>query len=114
VSQTVLLKGVNDSADALADLFRRLIRLGVKPYYLHHADLAKGTSHFRTTIAAGQAIMAALRGQVSSLCLPTYVIDIPGGFGKVPLNGDYALLQPDGSYLIRDYQGGLHPYRDPA
>lgn len=114
VAQTVLLRGVNDSVGALTDLFRALIRLRVKPYYLHHCDLAQGTSHFRTTIAAGQALMAALRGRVSSLCLPTYVIDVPGGFGKMPVTADYVALQPDGSYLIRDYQGGLHAYRDPA
>lgn len=113
VSQTVLLRGVNDTAEALADLFRALVRLRIKPYYLHHCDLAQGTGHFRTTIAAGQALMAALRGRVSSLCLPTYVIDIPGGFGKMPLNADYAMLQADGSYLIRDFQGALHIYRDP-
>jgi lysine 2,3-aminomutase len=114
VAQTVLLKGVNDTVDALADLFRLLTRLRVKPYYLHHCDLAQGTSHFRTTIAAGQALMVALRGRVSSLCLPTYVLDIPGGFGKVPLNADYATRQPDGSYLIRDYNGDLHAYSDPV
>jgi lysine 2,3-aminomutase len=114
VAQTVLLRGVNDSVQALEALFRALIRLRVKPYYLHHCDLAQGTSHFRTTIAAGQALMAALRGRVSSLCLPTYVLDLPGGFGKMPLNADYVTLQPDGSYLIRDYQGGLHRYCEPA
>ncbi|MGL4320559.1 MAG: lysine-2,3-aminomutase-like protein [Paracoccaceae bacterium] len=113
VAQTVLLRGVNDTVEALEALFRALIRLRVKPYYLHHCDLAQGTSHFRTTIAAGQALMAALRGRVSSLCLPTYVLDVPGGFGKMQLNADYVSLQPDGSYLIRDYQGGLHSYRDP-
>jgi lysine 2,3-aminomutase len=113
VSQTVLLKGVNDSVGALANLFRALVRLRIKPYYLHHCDLAQGTSHFRTTIAAGQALMAALRGRVSSLCLPTYVIDLPGGFGKMPVTADYVTRQADGSYVIRDYQGGLHAYRDP-
>lgn len=113
VAQTVLLRGVNDTVEALEALFRGLIRLRVKPYYLHHCDLAQGTSHFRTTIAAGQALMAALRGRVSGLCLPTYVIDVPGGFGKMPLNADYASMEADGSYLIRDYQGGLHRYCDP-
>jgi lysine 2,3-aminomutase len=114
VAQTVLLRGVNDSVQALEALFRALIRLRVKPYYLHHCDLAMGTSHFRTTIAAGQALMAALRGRVSSLCLPTYVIDVPGGFGKMPITADYVTRQPDGSYLIRDYQGGMHRYCDPV
>lgn len=113
LSQTVLLKGINDSAETLADLFRALIRLKVKPYYLHHCDLAPGTSHFRTTIAEGQAIMAALRGRISGTCLPTYVLDIPGGFGKVPLTSDYATLIADGRYRIHDPQDRLHDYADP-
>ena len=70
-SQTVLLKGINDDAETLATLFRALIAIGVKPYYLHHADLAPGTAHFRTSIAEGQAVMRALRGRVSGLALPT-------------------------------------------
>ncbi len=113
LSQSVLLRGVNDTADALADLFRALIRNRVKPYYLHHCDLARGTSHFRTTIAEGQALMAALRGRISGSCLPAYVLDLPGGFGKVPLDPGYAVEIAPGRYRIRDWQGGLHDYRDP-
>ena len=89
VSQTVLLKGVNDNAATLAELFTELVALRVKPYYLHHADLAPGTAHFRTTIEEGQAIMRALRGRISGLALPTYVLDIPGGYGKVPVGPQY-------------------------
>ncbi|MDX2156460.1 MAG: lysine-2,3-aminomutase-like protein [Hyphomicrobiaceae bacterium] len=89
VSQTVLLRGVNDDAATLAELFRGFVALGVKPYYLHHADLAPGTSHFRTTLAEGQAIMRTLRGRISGLALPTYVLDIPGGHGKVSVGPDY-------------------------
>lgn len=114
LSQTVLLKGVNDSAEVLADLFRTLIRLKVKPYYLHHCDLAPGTSHFRTTITEGQAIMAALRGRISGTCLPLYVLDIPGGFGKVPLTSDYLTETAPGRYRVRDPQGKLHDYADPV
>lgn len=114
LSQTVLLKGINDSAEALADLFRALIRLKVKPYYLHHCDLAPGTSHFRTTIAEGQSIMAALRGRISGTCLPTYVLDIPGGYGKVPLTADYITETASGRYRIRDPFGGTHDYADPV
>ncbi|HQU69842.1 MAG TPA: lysine-2,3-aminomutase-like protein [Albidovulum sp.] len=114
LSQTVLLKDVNDSAETLADLFRALIRLKVKPYYLHHCDLAPGTSHFRTTIAEGQKIMAALRGCISGTCLPAYVLDIPGGFGKVPLTSDYLTEITPGRYLVRDPQGSHHDYADPA
>lgn len=115
LSQTVLLRGVNDSAEALAELFRNLVRHRVTPYYLHHCDLARGTSHFRTTIAEGQQIMAELRGRLSGLCLPTYVLDIPGGFGKVPVLPGYVVESDTvGQYLLRDHQGRLHPYRDPA
>ncbi len=85
LSQTVLLRGVNDDAAVLEALFRGLVAMRVKPYYLHHADLARGTAHFRTGIAAGQRLVRALRGRVSGLCQPTYVLDIPGGYGKVPI-----------------------------
>ena len=112
LSQTVLLKGINDSAATLESLFRTLLRHRVTPYYLHHCDLARGTSHFRTTIAAGQAIMAQLRGRLSGIGLPTYVLDIPGGFGKVPIGPGY--VQPTGdAYQITDWQGRQHAYRDP-
>lgn len=113
LSQTVLLKGVNDDAATLETLFRTLLRHRVTPYYLHQCDLARGTSHFRTTIAAGQAIMAQLRGRLSGIGIPTYVLDIPGGFGKVPIGPGY--VEPEGdAYQITDWQGRQHSYRDPA
>ncbi|MEU5554064.1 lysine-2,3-aminomutase-like protein [Micromonospora sp. NPDC047793] len=109
LSQTVLLKGVNDTADALEDLFRTLVRNRVKPYYLHQSDLAPGTSHFRTSIASGQEIVRTLRGAVSGLCQPTYVLDIPGGHGKVPIGTTY--IEPDGDeYLVTDPNGRHHRY----
>ncbi len=116
LSQTVLLKGVNDRVEVLATLFRALVRAKVKPYYLHHCDLARGTSHFRTTVAAGQRLVEALRAEVSGLCMPTYVLDIPGGFGKVPLAA--AMIAPKagaapGHHQVRDRLGGTHDYRDP-
>jgi lysine 2,3-aminomutase len=112
LSQTVLLKGINDSAATLESLFRTLLRHRVTPYYLHHCDLARGTSHFRTTIAAGQAIIAQLRGRLSGIGMPTYVLDIPGGFGKVPIGPGY--VEPTGdAYQITDWQGRQHAYRDP-
>jgi lysine 2,3-aminomutase len=113
LSQSVLLRGVNDSVAALEGLFRKLARNRVKPYYLHHCDLAKGTGHFRTTIAEGQALMAGLRGRVSGTLLPTYVIDIPGGFGKVPLVRDHAEPLGHGRWRITDWRGGRHLYQDP-
>ena len=113
LAQTVLLRGVNDDAGVLEALFRALIRLRVKPYYLHHCDMARGAGHFRTTIAAGQAIMAQLRGRLSGTCLPTYVLDIPGGHGKVPIGPEYLRAEGDG-WEVTDWQGRTHVYRDPA
>lgn len=107
LSQSVLLKGVNDDAQALADLFRALVECRVKPYYLHHPDLAPGTAHFRLPIATGAALMRALRGRLSGVALPTYVLDIPGGYGKVPLTPGY--LEPGGR-SVRDHCGGVHAY----
>ena len=89
LSQSVLLKGVNDDAETLAALMRGFVETRIKPYYLHHLDRAPGTAHFRTGLAEGQGLMRALRGQVSGLCQPTYVLDIPGGAGKVPIGPSY-------------------------
>jgi len=111
VGQTVLLKGVNDDPATLGALMRAMVEARVKPYYLHHGDLASGTSHFRTTIAEGQALMRALRGHVSGLCQPTYMLDIPGGHGKVPVGPAYLSAAEDGR-LAEDFKGGRHAYRD--
>jgi lysine 2,3-aminomutase len=89
VSQTVLLKGVNDDADTLDALFRALVKNRIKPYYLHHGDLAPGTSHFRTTLDDGRVLMRELRGRLSGLAQPAYVLDIPGGAGKIPAGPDW-------------------------
>ncbi|MFF7019779.1 lysine-2,3-aminomutase-like protein [Streptomyces klenkii] len=107
VSQTVLLKGVNDTPEALEDLFRTLVVNRVKPYYLHQGDLAKGTGHFRTTIGEGQELMRDLRGRVSGMCQPTYVLDIPGGHGKVPIGPVYLT---DDAARVTDPWGEEHAY----
>ena len=106
VSQTVLLKGVNDDADTLEALMRAFVEARVKPYYLHHGDLAPGTAHFRTSVAEGQAIMRALRQRLSGLAMPTYVLDIPGGFGKVPVGPAY--LDGDDPSIVEDPSGVVH------
>jgi lysine 2,3-aminomutase len=111
VSQTVLLKGVNDDPATLSALLRAMVEARVKPYYLHHGDRATGTSHFRTTIAEGQALMKALRGRVSGLCQPAYVLDIPGGHGKVPIGPQYLGRMADG-WVVEDNGGGRHAYAD--
>ena len=110
LSQTVLLRGINDDAAILEALFRGLVAMRVKPYYLHHADLARGTSHFRTGIAAGQQLVNALRGRISGLCQPTYVLDIPGGYGKVPIAP--CAVTPGGSsgWIVEDSAGLRHDY----
>jgi len=110
LSQSVLLKGINDKAETLETLFRALITYHIKPYYLHHPDLAPGTSHFRVTLDEGRRIMKDLRGRVSGICLPEYVLDIPGGYGKVPVQSSYAKEIEDSLYELEDYQGGKHLY----
>ena len=111
LSQSVLLRGVNDDAAVLEALFRGLVAMRVKPYYLHHPDLAPGTAHFRLDIATGRRLVGALRGRVSGLCQPNYVLDIPGGYGKVPLAASAAVPggRP-GSWLIEDPAGRRHRY----
>ena len=103
LGQSVLLRGVNDSAQALEDLFRAMLRARVKPYYLHHLDPAPGTARFAVPIAEGQRILRALRGRVTGLAWPTYVLDIPGGHGKVPVGPGFL---EDGA--VRDAGGRLH------
>ena len=120
VSQSVLLAGVNDTPAALEALMRAFVECRIKPYYLHHGDLAPGTAHLRTTLAHGQELMRQLRGRVSGLCQPDYVLDIPGGAGKSPVGPNY-LVRQDSSptqrevagemrYRVTDYCGDVHLY----
>lgn len=110
--QSVLLKGINDNAATLEALLRTLVENRIKPYYLHHADRAPGTTHFRTTLAAGQELMRELRGRISGLCQPEYVLDIPGGAGKAPAGPIWVEPAGDSTYLVDDYQGNTHTYSD--
>ncbi|WP_213288671.1 lysine-2,3-aminomutase-like protein [Bradyrhizobium sp. sGM-13] len=118
VSQTVLLRGVNDDAATLEALMRAFVENRIKPYYLHHGDLAPGTGHLRTTIAEGRELMRKLRGRVSGLCQPDYVLDIPGGHGKAPIGPNYLShassgeceLSSETQYRIVDYCGEVHLY----
>ncbi|MGR4865831.1 lysine-2,3-aminomutase-like protein [Caulobacter sp. LARHSG274] len=106
LSQTVLLRGVNDDPETLGALMRAFVETRIRPYYLHHGDHAPGTAHLRTTVEEGRALMRAIRGRFSGLCQPTYVLDIPDGHGKVPIGPDY--LAVDGE--VEDPNGGTHPY----
>ena len=126
VSQSVLLRGVNDNIAAREALMRAVVECRIKPYYLHHGDLAPGTSHLRTTLAQGQELMRALRGRGSGRCQPDYVLDIPGGHGKSPVGPNYLspANAPSGAdslprkseqdaetrYRIVDYCGDVHLY----
>jgi lysine 2,3-aminomutase len=113
VSQSVLLRGINDSVETLAALMRGFVENRIKPYYLHHPDLAPGTGHFRLSIEEGQALVAALRGRISGLCQPIYVLDIPGGHGKAEL-GQSRISGGDGCMTIKDWQGNEHAYPPPV
>ncbi|KOX44667.1 lysine 2,3-aminomutase [Streptomyces purpurogeneiscleroticus] len=109
VSQSVLLRGVNDEAATLEALMRVLVENRIKPYYLHHGDLAPGTGHLRTGVPEGQELMRALRGRLSGLAQPTYVLDIPGGHGKVPIGPGYLRETGDG-VRVTDPNGQDHAY----
>jgi lysine 2,3-aminomutase len=113
LSQSVLIRGVNDDVATLGDLMRALVECRIKPYYLHHGDLAPGTAHLRTTIEEGQALMRALHGRISGLCQPTYVLDIPGGHGKSPVGPNYLRRIEAGSnarFEIEDFNSCRHLY----
>lgn len=110
LSQSVLLRGVNDSAHVLAELLDAFTATGVQPYYLHHADLAPGTGHFRTTIREGRALMRELRAMNHNRPLPTYVLDLPGGYSKVDLEGPDAVEAAPGRWRLRDDTGQWHDY----
>jgi lysine 2,3-aminomutase len=107
LSQSVLLRGVNDDAETLGELMRKLVECRIRPYYLHQADLARGTAHLRTSITEGQELMRALLGRYSGLCQPTYVLDIPGGHGKSPVGPRYL---SDDCTKIEDFNGRRHTY----
>jgi len=113
LNQTVLLKGINDDADTLTTLFRDVTyELGAKPYYLHHCDLARGLSHFRTSIKKGLSLMDTLRGHLSGLCLPQYVLDLPDGNGKIPLGPLYIAGYEAHTWLFRNHLGERHLYEE--
>jgi lysine 2,3-aminomutase len=112
VSQSVLLKGVNDDAETLIDLMRAFVEARVKPYYLHHGDLAPGTAHWRVPIAKGQALMRVLRARLSGLATPSYMLDIPGGHGKAQIGPQWIRCGEDGAHVVMDPQGNEHAYTD--
>jgi len=111
VSQTVLLRGINDDVETLSALMRAFVECRIKPYYLHHPDLAPGTSHLRVSLAAGQELVRLLRGRISGLCQPAYVLDVPGGAGKVPAGPAFvAAADTEGDYEVRTLGGTVRRY----
>ena len=109
-SQTVLLRGINDSAETLKKLFHRLLQNRVRPYYLYQCDPVLGTSHFRTSVATGMEIMRKLRGFTSGYAVPTYVIDAPGGGGKTPVTSEYIVERNAQQVVLRNYAGKTYSY----
>lgn len=112
--QTVLLKGVNDSVEALRDLFHGLLKLRVRPYYLYQCDPVLGTGHLRTRVGDGLRLMAELRGHTTGYAVPTYVVDAPGGGGKIPVQVDTILGTEDGVWSLRNWEGRTFSYVDPT
>lgn len=111
-NQTVLMKGVNDNPAVIKELFRKLLLMRVRPYYLYQADLTKGANHFRTPVKVGLEIMDKLRGHTSGLAVPYFVIDAPGGGGKIPLLPQYILYQDDEKLILRNYKYETFVYPD--
>ena len=113
LNQTVLLRGINDDAATLRALFQELVyTLGAKPYYLHHCDQTRGLSHFRTTVDQGLDLMRSLRGHLSGVCVPHYMLDLPGGDGKIPLGPSYVRARDGDSWTFSTYDDQVHEYRE--
>lgn len=113
MNQTVLLRGVNDDAGVLEALFRGLVRVRVKPYYLHQMDPVRGTGHLRTPLGVGIAILEALQGRLSGIAIPKLIVDAPGGMGKVPIGPDYVVARGPGRTVLRTHRGVEVTYLDP-
>jgi len=111
-SQTVLLKGINDNAAVMTRLMHELLKIRVRPYYIYQCDLAPGTQHFRTSVSSGIKILQSLRGYTTGYAVPTYVIDAPGGGGKVPINPDYVISRSKKDIIIKNYEGKVFVYSE--
>jgi lysine 2,3-aminomutase len=112
-AQTVLLAGVNDSVEVMKELVHKLVRNRVRPYYLYQCDLVEGAGHFRTTVSKGIEIIEGLRGHTSGYAIPTYVVDAPGGGGKIPLMPQYLISQAPGRVVLRNFEGFITTYNEP-
>lgn len=111
-NQCVLMKGVNDNADTMRDLMKGLLAIRVRPYYIYQADLTKGANHFRTPLEVGLDIMDKLRGHISGLAVPQFVIDAPGGGGKIPMLPNYVISRDEDKIILRNYKYNIYEYPD--
>jgi len=111
-SQTVLLKGINDNIETMTELFHHMMKMRIRPYYLYQCDPITGSAHFRTPIEKGLEIIRGLRGFTSGYAVPTYVVDAPGGGGKIPLMPNYFLGRKNDSILLKNFKDGLYQYPD--
>ena len=111
-NQSVLLRGINDDTETMKRLVQRLVAMRVRPYYLFQADLVRGTDHFRTPVRTGLEILRSLQGFTSGLCVPSYVIDLPGGGGKVHLMPETVVERASGTLMLRNYEGKVFSYPD--
>ena len=112
-SQTVLLKGVNDRTATMKRLMHELLKIRVRPYYLYQCDMAMGTGHFRTPVTVGMNIIEELRGHTTGYAVPTFVVDAPGGGGKIPVAPNYLLSQAKGKVVLRNYENKIFTYTEP-
>jgi lysine 2,3-aminomutase len=113
-NQTVLLKGINDQPTVMKKLVQNLLYIRVKPYYLYQCDLSKGIEHFRTTVSKGIEIIESLRQHTTGMAVPTYVIDAPGGGGKIPVSPQYMISQAKDKVILRNYEGKVYAYTEPG
>ncbi len=113
-NQAVLLRGVNDSTYVMKDLMHKLVRMRVRPYYIYQCDLSTGLEHFRTPVSKGIEIIENLRGHTSGYAVPTFVVDAPGGGGKIPVMPNYVVSQAPGKVILRNYEGVITTYSEPS
>ena len=112
-NQSVLHKGSNDNPETMKQLLHKLLTVRVKPYYIYQCDLSMGISHFRTTVARGMEIMESLRGHTSGMAVPTFVVDAPGGGGKIPVMPNYIMVMGENRVILRNYEGVITTYTEP-
>ncbi len=113
-NQSVLLRGINDTIKTQLKLSQELLKIKVRPYYLFQCDEVQGTEHLRTPVQVGVKIIEGMRGNTSGLAIPTFVVDLPGGGGKVPLQPNYVLSQTEDELVVRNYRGRIFRYRNPT